>query len=122
MQGFKLKQRNSKQVDYNEFTYNLFPIFINSISGVEALEMEAQLAKERVEALSEAFKSFDTDGDGSIGVDELKLGLQRVFKDFSITNEQAQNLISSFDKSEDGALQLDEFQGPEAIKLRYCEM
>lgn len=80
--------------------------------------MEAQLAKERVELLSEAFKSFDTDGDGSIGVDELKLGLERVFKDFIITNEQAKNLLNSFDESKDGAIQLDEFQGPEAIKLR----
>ena len=79
--------------------------------------MEAQLAKDRVETLSSAFESFDLDGDGSINVEELKIGLERAFKDFVITTEQAQKLMISFDKSKNCIIHLVPRNGDKVITI-----
>ena len=80
--------------------------------------MEAALAKDRVKALNIAFESFDTNRDGSISVEELKVGLENAFKGLVITPEQASKLMIAFDESNDGAIQFNEFKGVEAFKQR----
>ena len=80
--------------------------------------MEHELQQARVKQLTIAFESFDTNKDGSISLEELKAGLENAFKDLVITKEQAEKLMITFDKSQDGAIQFDEFQGVEAFKNR----
>lgn len=41
-----------------------------------------------------------------------------MFKNLSVTEEQAKKLMAAFDESGDGAIQLSEFKGAEAIKLK----
>lgn len=80
--------------------------------------MEAALAQDRVKTVTEAFESFDTNRDGSISVEELQQGLQKAFKNLVITDAQAKKLMIAFDNSGDGAIQLEEFKGIDAFKLR----
>ncbi len=76
------------------------------------------MAQDRVKALTIAFESFDTNRDGSISAEELKMGLEKAFKGLVITPEQASKLMIAFDESNDGAIQFNEFKGAEAFKLR----
>lgn len=65
--------------------------------------------------LTVAFREFDRNGDGSISVQELKDGLANILAK-SINEEQALKIMSIFDKSGDGAIQLDEFRGVEEFR------
>jgi len=84
----------------------------------EASELEAVVQKERLAAVSEAFSDFDTNNDGSISVEELRIGLVKVLKDESVSEDLAKKLMAAFDESGDGAIQLNEFKGVEAFKQK----
>ena len=57
----------------------------------EAAKMEQVQAEERSKKLEEIFKSFDTNQDGEISVEELRTGLNTMFKDLALTDERAEN-------------------------------
>jgi hypothetical protein len=84
----------------------------------EASELELVVQKERLAAVSEAFSDFDTNNDGSISVEELRIGLVKVLKDVSVSEDLAKKLLAAFDESGDGAIQLNEFKGVEAFKQK----
>lgn len=86
----------------------------------EAAELEAERRESMATAIAEAFDSFDTNRDGSISIEELRAGLQRELQ-ATVSEEQAKQLMSSFDSSGDGALQLDEFKTVKEFqdKLEY---
>jgi len=95
----------------------------------EASALEAEKAQETAEIVERIFNKFDTNKDGEIDVDELKAGLESSLKvrnrhDFVLcrtpspsrrasqmefSEKRVAELLTSFDTSGDGALQLDEF-------------
>lgn len=83
----------------------------------EAQQLEAEQQQRYAEALGEAFQAFDTNNDGSISLEELKVGLERILGQ-NITDEQSQSLMKVFDISGDGKLQFDEFRGVDAFKAK----
>ena len=60
-----------------------------------------------VSELRTAFSYFDTNGDGSITVEELKIAVEKV--DLSIDSNQLHEMIHSIDKNKDGKISIDEF-------------
>lgn len=74
----------------------------------EAASLEAEKASQLAEAAERAFNRFDVDSDGEVSVTELKAGLEKALKT-EISEKRVQELMVVFDKSGDGALQLDEF-------------
>jgi len=74
--------------------------------------------QERLEAVVDAFKTFDTNNDGSISLEELREGLSKTYKNSAVTDELVRKLMDSFDKSGDGALQINEFKGVDAFKIK----
>ena len=88
----------------------------------EAAKMEQVQAEERSKKLEEIFKSFDTNQDGEISVEELRTGLNTMFKDLALTDERAEKLLRAFDDSGDGALQLEEFTTMEAFRIKLDEL
>lgn len=60
--------------------------------------------------LAVAFREVDRNGDGNISLQELKDGLANMLAK-SINEEQALKIMNVFDKSGDGAFQLNEIQG-----------
>lgn len=74
----------------------------------EAASLEADKAKQLAEAAEKAFNKFDVNSDGEISLSELKTGLEKELKT-DISEKRVQELMEVFDKSGDGALQLDEF-------------
>ena len=88
----------------------------------EAAVMEQVQAEERAKKLEEIFKSFDTNQDGEISVEELRVGLNTVFKDLALTDERAEKLLRAFDDSGDGALQLEEFTTIDAFRMKLDDL
>lgn len=74
----------------------------------EAAQLEAEKAQELADAAEKAFLKFDTNQDGSVSVAELKAGLEKVLKT-DLSEKRVKELLSEFDKSGDGSLQLNEF-------------
>lgn len=70
-----------------------------------------ELVQARGVAIDEAFRHFDTDGDGTISHSEFERGLSQLEGFDSIPNwrEQIPNIVSKFDKGGDGTVQLREF-------------
>lgn len=81
----------------------------------EASELEAEVQQERFATVVEAFQAFDTNKDGSISVEELREGLSKTSQ---VTDELAKKLMEAFDESGDGAIQIGEFKGVEALKMK----
>jgi len=74
----------------------------------EAASLEADKAKQLALAAEKAFNRFDVNSDGEVSLSELKLGLEKELKT-EISEKRVTELMKIFDKSGDGALQLDEF-------------
>mmetsp|Transcript_24588 Transcript_24588/g.48892 ORF Transcript_24588/g.48892 Transcript_24588/m.48892 type:complete len:399 (+) Transcript_24588:180-1376(+) len=74
----------------------------------EAAALEADKAKKLAEAAENAFRKFDVNSDGEVTVEELKAGLEKALKT-EISEKRVKELMDVFDKSGDGALQIDEF-------------
>ena len=83
----------------------------------EAASLEAQKAQQIADATERAFKKFDTNQDGLVTFEELKLGLEKVLKT-ELKEERVKKLMDEFDSSGDGALQLSEFVGVEQFRNR----
>lgn len=81
----------------------------------EASELEAEVRQERIATVVEAFQTFDTNKDGSISLEELREGLSKTSQ---VTDELAKKLMEAFDESGDGAIQINEFKGVEAFKMK----
>ena len=83
----------------------------------EAVSLEFQ-QKAAVAAASEKFfRKLDVDQNGSISVQELRQGLAKVFKT-ELPEQRARQLVQEFDVNGDGALQLEEFVGVDALRNR----
>jgi len=74
----------------------------------EAAVLELEKAKELSAAAEKAFLKFDANDDGEISVEELKAGLEAALK-IDLSENRVAELMTEFDRSGDGALQLDEF-------------
>jgi len=74
----------------------------------EAAALEAEKAEALARAAEHAFRTFDTNQDGEISLQELKDGLERLWKT-ELSESRVKELLSAFDASGDGSLQLDEF-------------
>lgn len=90
----------------------------------EAAEFESVAAQERAEAIAEVFRSFDTNNDGEISLEEFKNGLREYLVDSKVdyTDQQLARVLRAFDNSGDGALQLEEFKGIDAFMKKLDEL
>ena len=70
--------------------------------------MPPSKAKSKEQELLEAFKVFDTSGDGALDLSELKAIFQRPTGN-ALTDEQVQELFDEFDANGDGVLEFSEF-------------
>lgn len=80
---------------------------------VATLETERQQAA--AEATEREFKRLDIDMNGEITLEELKAGLEKVFK-MKVPESRIEQLMTDLDASGDGALQLEEFVGVDRIR------
>jgi hypothetical protein len=81
----------------------------------DASALEAEKAQKLADAAEKAFRSFDTNKDGEISVEELKAGLEKTLK-VELSDKRVAELMREFDASGDGALQLDEFVGVDLFR------
>merc|ERR1712178_154913 len=65
------------------------------------------LTQDQVEEIKEAFDLFDTDGSGSIDVNELKVAMKALGMDAK--SEEIRKLINDIDSDGDGTIDFDEF-------------
>merc|ERR1712086_1093541 len=65
------------------------------------------LTQDQVEEIMEAFDLFDTDGSGSIDVNELKVAMKALGMDAK--SEEIRKLINDIDTDGDGTIDFDEF-------------
>ena len=59
--------------------------------------------------IQRAFETFDTDGNGSLSIAELKAVLKRPGGGSPLTDEDVEEIIADYDVNRDGELQLNEF-------------
>ena len=74
----------------------------------EAAALEAEKAEAMARAADNAFRTFDTNQDGEISLQELKEGLERLWKT-ELSESRVKELMKAFDASGDGSLKLEEF-------------
>merc|ERR1711862_66565 len=65
------------------------------------------LTQDQVEEIKEAFDLFDTDGSGSIDVNELKVAMKALGMDAK--SDEIRKLINDIDSDGDGTIDFDEF-------------
>lgn len=83
----------------------------------EAAQLEAQRSQAMADAAERAFRKFDTNQDGQVSLDELKAGLEKVFK-MELTEKRVAQLMENFNKTGDGTLKIDEFVSLEQFRNR----
>lgn len=83
----------------------------------EAEALEAEQREFIARAAAEVFREFDLNNDGSISLEELRLGLMKELQD-QVTPEQVARLMAAFDASGDGNLQIDEFKSVEEFRRK----
>jgi len=83
----------------------------------EAANLEYEQQQAVAVAAEKAFNKFDTNKDGEISLAELKAGLEKEFKT-ELSDKRVNQLMEDFDKSGDGALQLDEFVNLDIMRNR----
>ena len=88
--------------------------YLNATFNCSLLKVDQQ--KDISRKLAEAFKTLDTDDDGSISLAELRAGLVVQLKS-AITEEQAAKILQRFDLDGDGSIQINEFRGIDAFRL-----
>jgi hypothetical protein len=69
------------------------------------------------DAAEKAFRQFDTDNDGNVGIAELKAGLEKVLKT-ELSEIRVKKIMEAFDATGDGALQIDEFVSIDKFRNR----
>jgi hypothetical protein len=74
----------------------------------EAAALEADKIQAMASAAEHAFQQFDSNKDGQVCLQELKDGLERLWKT-ELSESRAKELMDAFDKSGDGILQKEEF-------------
>jgi len=87
----------------------------------EAAALEAERLQEMAEAAQRAFEKFDTNRDGKISVDELKIGLEKELKT-ELSDSRVKELLKAFDKTGSGVLQPDEFVTVDRFKNKLGEL
>merc|ERR1711892_267808 len=63
--------------------------------------------KDNMEEMKMAFRAFDTDGDGKVSKDELRISMMNLGQRF--TEEDIDDIIAKYDADGDASLQFDEF-------------
>ncbi|CAF1247523.1 unnamed protein product [Adineta steineri] len=61
------------------------------------------------EDLKKEFLMFDTNKDGFIDKNELKIVLQKILPKFQLPDEEIQRMISNVDRNNDGKIDYNEF-------------
>ncbi|CAF2556570.1 unnamed protein product [Rotaria sp. Silwood2] len=61
------------------------------------------------EDLKKEFRLFDTNNDGFIDKDELKLVLKKILPKFKLPDDEIKRMISNVDKNKDGKIDYNEF-------------
>jgi len=81
----------------------------------EASALATDQAQKVTEAAIKAFTQFDINNDGTICLDELKIGLEKATK-AEIPQGRIEKLLKKFDVNGDGVLQMEEFVPLERLK------
>ncbi|CAJ1942670.1 unnamed protein product [Cylindrotheca closterium] len=81
----------------------------------EASELATEQAQKVSDAAMKVFAKFDTNKDGTISAEELKMGLEKTTKT-SISKDTAEKLLQQLDTNGDGVLQKEEFQPVDRLK------
>jgi len=87
----------------------------------EAASLEAERAEELASAAERVFRTFDTNKDGEISVEELKEGLEKSLK-IELTDKRVEQVMKDFDVSGDGKLQLEEMVGLDKFRNRLEQL
>jgi len=81
----------------------------------DASALAAEQAQKVTEIAMKAFAQFDLNNDGTISVDELKMGLEKATK-HEIPQDRIEKLLQQYDANSDGVLQMEEFAPVERLK------
>ena len=71
------------------------------------LETENDLEKEKMEEMKMAFRAFDTDGDGKVSKEELKICLMNFGQ--KLSDREIELLVKRHDSDKNGFLEFEEF-------------
>ena len=77
--------------------------------GRRRLRLVRRRMPTKTERIQRAFELFDTDGNGSLSIAELKAVLTRPGGGHALTDKEVTAIIAEFDANGDGELQIDEF-------------
>jgi len=81
----------------------------------DAAELAAEQAQKVSEMAMKTFTKFDLNNDGTISIDELKVGLEKAVKR-EIPQNRIEKLFQKIDANGDGVLQLEEFVSVDRLK------